>query len=64
MSDFAGITVSSDYERRAQQHRPQTKADMAQAVKQLLAQGLTPRDVSTLLGLSIADVVSLQRLAS
>lgn len=60
----AGIELMNDYEHRAQQHRPQTKPDMARAVKQLLAQGLTPRDVSTLLGVSIANVVSLRRLAS
>jgi hypothetical protein len=35
-----------------------------QTKAQLLAQGLTPRDVSTLLGVSIANVVSLRRLAS
>jgi hypothetical protein len=53
--------LAAEYDQRANLHRPQTPERMAAAVRQLLAQGLTRRDVADALRMSVAEVVGLEK---
>jgi hypothetical protein len=48
-----------DYQRRAEQYRPATQAELRTAVDEFAAQGLTPRDISSAIRLPLDAVINI-----
>jgi hypothetical protein len=59
---IARVTTAADYDARAQQHKPKSHEGMADAVKTLREQGLTPRDIADALRLNVAEVIGLEKM--
>jgi len=49
---------AADYQRRADTYRPQSVEAMHEAIDQLYAEGLRPRDISTALRVSLDVVIN------